>query len=676
MAFFGYDPFQGRGDLGRAVASAGQQIGGALQRLPQQAQALERGEQSLQLGEQQQEINDLQIQKMKDVEEQLQSNPSMIAQMGAVIAEQLWDEIEGMSEELQLKLSPKIELFQSNMKRYGTRSRMSQQEIQLAIKEMQSTHKMLQGEHSLERGLEAGAEADTQREFLGDVSKVSPTTPAKKFLETPLGASLPGEPKPIDANKAMDLRLKEEQLKQLKLKGAGAGRGRPLSARDKLAEEKFQIDTEFKAGDRIIKLRNDIDKAEKELKLGEHITNKWSQYLKDVEAGLKPEKPNENTLIAFWDHITKDDEEAPLPPTYLAPDGEKLPIDENVIGKIKAQRSIIEKRIKGLKKNTERQESILKKAQGAATPLGAEATAGAITPTGTADTSIVGDATKVGDYVGGWTSPTTKINKDRIKGFTEVDKYSDIIEEASAKYNVPVDIIRSIILQESYGKPEAKSKAGARGLMQLMPATAKELGVKNITDPRENIMGGTKYIAEQLKRFGNIEAALSGYNAGPGTTRKWLRKGSNYSKAKPETKTYVSMIRGYLEYLAGLKAPETPAPIGGETEAAATGLNQLDAGDVTGPPAPAVDPSTGNRIVDAAPDFPSAPAVVKDKPVKNKRVDVEEKFRLSWNAAGSNIAKKKDLLSRLQGIKARHPNLYKEMYNQYLEDIKAGAGVR
>ncbi|MBI2341238.1 MAG: transglycosylase SLT domain-containing protein, partial [Deltaproteobacteria bacterium] len=72
--------------------------------------------------------------------------------------------------------------------------------------------------------------------------------------------------------------------------------------------------------------------------------------------------------------------------------------------------------------------------------------------------------------------------------------YAPTIQEASRKYNVPVELICAVILQESGGNPKAVSPAGARGLMQLMPATAKRFGVTNSLDPRQNIDGGTKYL--------------------------------------------------------------------------------------------------------------------------------------------------------------------------------------
>lgn len=100
--------------------------------------------------------------------------------------------------------------------------------------------------------------------------------------------------------------------------------------------------------------------------------------------------------------------------------------------------------------------------------------------------------------------------------------YDEIIKRASEAYNVPEKLISSVIKQESNFDPSATSTAGASGLMQLMPGTAKYLGVKNIFDPEQNIMGGAKYLRQMLNQFdGNLETAVAAYNAGPGAVKKY-----------------------------------------------------------------------------------------------------------------------------------------------------------
>jgi soluble lytic murein transglycosylase-like protein len=92
-----------------------------------------------------------------------------------------------------------------------------------------------------------------------------------------------------------------------------------------------------------------------------------------------------------------------------------------------------------------------------------------------------------------------------------------IIAKASRKYGVDVGLIRAVIKAESDFNPRAVSHAGAVGLMQLMPATARSLGVIDSFDPEQNVMGGTRFLRDMLQRYeGNVDAALSAYNWGPG----------------------------------------------------------------------------------------------------------------------------------------------------------------
>ncbi|WP_299831193.1 phage tail tape measure protein [uncultured Metabacillus sp.] len=126
-------------------------------------------------------------------------------------------------------------------------------------------------------------------------------------------------------------------------------------------------------------------------------------------------------------------------------------------------------------------------------------------------------------------------------------KYASYINQAAQKYGVNPFLIAAIIQQESNFNASAVSSAGARGLMQLMPGTARELGVTNSFDPYQNIMGGTKYIAQQLKAFGNdIQKALAAYNAGAGNVRK-------YGGIPPfkETQNYVNKVLANFNKLSG-----------------------------------------------------------------------------------------------------------------------------
>lgn len=124
------------------------------------------------------------------------------------------------------------------------------------------------------------------------------------------------------------------------------------------------------------------------------------------------------------------------------------------------------------------------------------------------------------------------------------EEISDIISEISSKHGVNEKLVRALIKQESGFNPTIVSKAGAVGLMQLMPATAESLGVSNSKDPVQNVDGGVRYLKSLMKKYnGNLILSLAAYNAGPGAVDKY--KGVPPYK---ETQNYVkNILANYLK---------------------------------------------------------------------------------------------------------------------------------
>ena len=127
-------------------------------------------------------------------------------------------------------------------------------------------------------------------------------------------------------------------------------------------------------------------------------------------------------------------------------------------------------------------------------------------------------------------------------------RFEGAIAGAARETGLDPELLLAVVMEESGGDPEAVSSKGAVGLMQLMPATAAEVGVRDPKHPAENIAGGARYLQKMMDRFGgDRELALAAYNAGPGNVNRAGGKVPDF----PETRTYIDRVEARYQKLSG-----------------------------------------------------------------------------------------------------------------------------
>ena len=148
------------------------------------------------------------------------------------------------------------------------------------------------------------------------------------------------------------------------------------------------------------------------------------------------------------------------------------------------------------------------------------------------------------------------------------EPFGDLIHAAAKRYSIDPDLITSVIAAESNFDPKAISRRNARGLMQLLPATANRLGVKNIFDPQENIDAGAHYLSDLLVLYKNdLALTLAAYNAGPERVQRYGQRVPPFA----ETISYIQRVkRTYNERKSGINAEKAklqnpPAPARAQT---------------------------------------------------------------------------------------------------------------
>ena len=143
-------------------------------------------------------------------------------------------------------------------------------------------------------------------------------------------------------------------------------------------------------------------------------------------------------------------------------------------------------------------------------------------------------------------TPRPRASHAPLRGVSRSQRYDDLIESAAREHGVPAALVKAVIKAESAFNPNAVSPKGAMGLMQLMPATARTLGVEEPFRAEANVHGGTRYLRHLHNRFGSWTHTLAAYNAGPTAVARY-RGVPPY----PETRTYVKRVLSYYRRFHG-----------------------------------------------------------------------------------------------------------------------------
>lgn len=185
-----------------------------------------------------------------------------------------------------------------------------------------------------------------------------------------------------------------------------------------------------------------------------------------------------------------------------------------------------------------------------------------------------------------------------------------LVAQAAERYGIPTELAFALVKQESGGRQSAVSPKGALGIMQLMPGTARELGV-DPSDPAQNIDGGMRYLRQQADRYGSWDLALAAYNAGPGAVDKY-----NGIPPYKETQNYVKSILG-SDMLTGAGDDDLWGAVSEDTIREDLGAPKKDSDDKWGGMIRAMDAM--KYVAPPANQRPPSPQVLKGKPGSGAR---------------------------------------------------------